>query len=60
MYISYLTNYSTTIPIPYKSAEMAIQGCKQHIYATFGGSFTLILDNAGAFKNDLFEKSNNN
>ena len=42
--ICLLTSYPTAIPIPSKTNEMVAQDCLQHIYATFGGSLTLITD----------------
>ena len=45
-----------TIPIADKIAEQVIQAYLQYIYATFGGSLTLVKDNGKELKNELFQK----
>ena len=44
------------ILIPNKTLETLVQAYLQHIYATFGGSFTLITDNWKYLENELFQK----
>ena len=50
-----LTNYPIAIAIPHKIAETIIQPYLQNMYASFGGSFTLITNNGNEFKNKLFQ-----
>ena len=51
-----LTNNPIAICTPDKTANIVIQIHLQHMYATFGGSFTLISDNGKEFNSELFQK----
>ena len=56
LWMCFLTNYPIAIPIPDKHTETVIQEYLKHVYATFGGSQTMITDNGKEFKNDLFKR----
>ena len=46
-----LMNYTITIP-----NKTCVKAYLQHIYATVGGSLTIIMDSGKEFKNELFQK----
>ena len=54
--ICMLTGYIFCIPLKTKQASAVLQAYIDNIYAKFGGSLKILLDNGTEFKNQLFEK----
>ena len=54
--ICMLTGYVFCIPLKTKQASEVLQAYIDNIYAKFGGSLKILLDNGTEFKNQLFEK----
>ena len=53
--ICMLTGYVFCVPLKIKTASEVIQAYIDNVYAKFGGSCKILLDNGMEFKNQLFE-----
>ena len=51
-----LTGYVFCIPLKTESASEVVQAYIDHVYAKFGGSLQILLDNSTEFKNKMFEE----